>query len=52
MLLEKKNAVFMRLTAFHKRLYVDITYEDLKSKVTDKEDCFICGSPEMSLMPY
>ena len=32
--------------------YVDITYEDLKSKVTDKEDCFICGSPEMSLMPY
>ena len=32
--------------------YIDITYEDLKSKVTDKEDCFICGSPEMSLMPY
>ena len=32
--------------------YVDITYEDLKSKVIDKEDCFICGSPEMSLMPY
>ena len=32
--------------------YIDITYEDLKSKITDKEDCFICGSPEMSLMPY
>lgn len=32
--------------------YVDVTYEDLESKVTDKEDCFICESPEMSLMPY
>lgn len=32
--------------------YVDITYEDLKSKVTDKEDCFICGSPEMSLISF
>lgn len=32
--------------------YVDVTYDDLKSKITNKEDCFICGSPEMSLMPY
>lgn len=32
--------------------YVDVAYEDLKSKVANKEDCFICGSPEMSLMPY
>lgn len=32
--------------------YVDVTYEHLTSKVTDQEDCFICGSPDMSLMPY
>lgn len=32
--------------------YIDITYDNLKSKITDKEECFICGSPEMSLMPY
>lgn len=30
--------------------YVDVTYDDLKSKITNKEDCFICGSPEMSLI--
>ena len=32
--------------------YVDVTYDDLKSKLNDKSDCFICGNPEMSLMPY
>lgn len=32
--------------------YVEISYEDLTSKVIDKKDCFICGNPERSLMPY
>lgn len=43
---EKKEAEYTSVE------YVDITYDDLKSKVTDNEDCFICGNPEMSLMPY
>lgn len=32
--------------------YVDVTYEHLTSKLTDKTQCFICGSPKESLMPY
>lgn len=32
--------------------YVDVTYDHLTSKLANKDDCFICGNPEMSLMPY
>lgn len=32
--------------------YVDVTYDHLTSKLSDSSECFICGSHEMSLMPY
>lgn len=32
--------------------FVDVTYEYLTSELKDQTQCFICGSPQKSLMPY